>query len=103
VVGTNRAGHLTLDCGHKSISPDQPAGRRTRIPELPDAIEISHTEEHLVVATARAGDYRHGDALVGLPRHVCPTIALHQQAHVVRGGKLVETWPVTARDRIRTA
>ena len=47
VVSCNRPGFLTLDCGHKSISPDQPAGNRVFFPDLPDATERAHTEEHL--------------------------------------------------------
>jgi D-serine deaminase-like pyridoxal phosphate-dependent protein len=100
VVSCNRRGYLTLDCGHKSISPDQPAGQRTLLPELPDAVEIAHTEEHLVIRTDRAQRYSPGDHLIALPRHVCPTTALHQFANVIEGGRLVDCWPVTARDRV---
>ena len=99
VVSCNRDGFLTLDCGHKSISPDQPAGQRTYFPELPDAIEVGHNEEHLVLETRRSQEFSPGDALVALPRHVCPTTALHQQAYVIDQGHYSETWPVVARDR----
>lgn len=99
VVSCNRPGFLTLDCGHKSISPDQPAGQRARFPALPDAKECGHNEEHLVVQTERADQFSIGDHLVALPRHVCPTVALHQTAHVVDGGSLVDRWQVVGRDR----
>lgn len=99
VVSCNRDGFLTLDCGHKSISPDQPAGQRTYFPELPDAIEMGHNEEHLVLKTERAHEYSPGDSLVALPRHVCPTTALHQAAYVIDQGCRCATWPVVARDR----
>ncbi len=99
VVSSNRAGQLTLDCGHKSISPDQPAGQRARFPALPDAVEIHHTEEHLVIRTSRAPEYQPGDSLIALPRHICPTVALHAAATVVAGGQIVDTWEVVARDR----
>ena len=99
VVSCNRDGFLTLDCGHKSISPDQPAGQRTYFPELPDAIEVGHNEEHLVLQTEHAGEYQPGDFLVALPRHVCPTTALHQLAYVIDGGRKCASWPVVARDR----
>lgn len=102
VVSCNRAGHLTLDCGHKSISPDQPAGQRAFFPELPEAVELGHNEEHLVIQTDRAEHYSPGDHLVALPRHVCPTSALHQSAYVMEGGRLVEQWAVVARDRVIT-
>lgn len=102
VVSCNRQGYLTLDCGHKSIAPDQPAGRRAMFPELPDAIEVNHTEEHLVIATEQAGRFSLGDHLIALPRHVCPTVALHQSATVIADGKIVDTWQVTARNRVLT-
>ncbi len=102
VVSCNREGHLTLDCGHKSIAPDQPAGRRALFPEIPDAIEVSHTEEHLVIATDQASRFSIGDCLIALPRHVCPTVALHQSATLVADGKIVDTWQVTARNRVLT-
>ena len=100
VVSCNRPGFLTLDCGHKSISPDQPAGKRCYFPALPDAIERGHNEEHLVVETEFSEQFSLGDSLVALPRHVCPTSALHQSAHVIEGGKLVDRWPVAGRDRM---
>ena len=40
-----------------------------------------------------------GDVLYGIPVHVCPTVALHQYAHIVRDGRVTERWPVIARDR----
>jgi hypothetical protein len=35
----------------------------------------------------------------GLPWHICPTVALHGEAVVVREGRAVERWKVSARDR----
>jgi D-serine deaminase-like pyridoxal phosphate-dependent protein len=102
VVSCNRSGHLTLDCGHKSLAPDQPAGHRAVFPELPDAKEVAHTEEHLVIATDLASHYQPGDTLLALPRHICPTVALHQSATVVSDGKIVDTWAVVSRDRVLT-
>lgn len=102
VVSCNRRGQITLDCGHKSISPDQPAGHRAYFPELPDAREAGHNEEHLVLETDRADEFAPGDHLIALPRHVCPTSALHQFAHVIEGGKLVDRWAVVGRDRVIT-
>jgi D-serine deaminase-like pyridoxal phosphate-dependent protein len=41
-----------------------------------------------------------GDVLIGYPTHICPTVALHARATVVRGGIATgETWAVSARDR----
>ncbi|MEO1971841.1 MAG: D-TA family PLP-dependent enzyme, partial [Pirellulaceae bacterium] len=74
-------------------------GPRLFFPDLPDAEHIIHNEEHLVLKTDQAVNYQPGDVLLGIPRHACPTSALHRTADVVRGGKVVEQWTVTARDR----
>ncbi len=102
VVSCNREGHLTLDCGHKSIAPDQPAGRRAVFPALPDAREVHHTEEHLVISTADSSRFSPGDVLLALPRHICPTVNLHQSATVISQGEVETVWPITARDRMIT-
>jgi D-serine deaminase-like pyridoxal phosphate-dependent protein len=40
-----------------------------------------------------------GDVVYAVPRHVCPTVALHDEAVVVRDGRAVDRWPVPARRR----
>jgi D-serine deaminase-like pyridoxal phosphate-dependent protein len=52
-----------------------------------------------VLQTPRADQYRVGDTLYGLPRHICPTMALHSEVWAVRDGRAAERWPVTARAR----
>ena len=51
---------------------------------------------------AKVDQFSPGDHLVALPRHVCPTSALHQVAHVIEDGRLVDRWDVVARDRVLT-
>jgi D-serine deaminase-like pyridoxal phosphate-dependent protein len=70
-----------------------------RLLELPDAVPVVHSEEHLVVETPRADEFAIGAALHGIPRHVCPTVALHSEAWVVEGGVARERWPILARAR----
>jgi D-serine deaminase-like pyridoxal phosphate-dependent protein len=93
--GPNR---LCLDLGHKAVAAENPHPR-VRLLEIPDATAISQSEEHLVVETPRAAEFSIGDALHGIPRHVCPTVALYSEAVVVRGGKAVDRWPILARAR----
>ena len=64
-----------------------------------DAEFVGHSEEHLMVRTPRASEYRVGDVLYGLPFHVCPTMALHSEVWAVKDGNAAELWPVTARAR----
>ncbi len=99
VISKRRAGHLTLDIGHKSVAADPPAGSRLFFPEIPDAKEVKHTEEHLVIATNRADEYQLGDTLVALPIHACPTSAAHDFANVISDGSVVDRWEIAARGR----
>jgi D-serine deaminase-like pyridoxal phosphate-dependent protein len=96
--GPNR---LCLDLGHKSIASEM-APPRVQFLNLEDATAVTHSEEHLVIETARAADFELGDCLYGVPRHVCPTVALHAEAVVLENGKSAERWTVVARDRALT-
>ena len=42
-------------------------------------------------------NYRH---FLAIPTHVCPTVALHARAYVVREGEVVDEWEVSARNRV---
>ncbi len=90
---------VTFDVGSKAIAADPPMERRCVFPALPDAEVVIQNEEHLVLRTAKAGDFLPGDEQLVIPWHVCPTSALHKEAYVVWGGELVDRWAVTARDR----
>lgn len=89
---------LCLDLGHKAVGSEM-APPRAIFPALPEAEAISHSEEHLVLRTPRAGEFALGDVLYAIPWHVCPTVALHQDAWLVRDGRAVERWTVEARAR----
>jgi len=93
--GINR---LCLDLGHKAIASEMPQPRAQFL-NLPDANPILHSEEHLVVETSRAKEFKVGDALYALPWHICPTVALHSAATVIEGGRAVKRWTVSARNR----
>lgn len=90
---------VTLDLGYKAVASDPPVGRRLTLPDLPDAEQILQNEEHLALRTPRAGEFQPGDELLAIPRHICPTIALHKQVYVVSQGQVVDRWDVIARDR----
>jgi D-serine deaminase-like pyridoxal phosphate-dependent protein len=96
----SKPGHnrITLDLGHKSVAPENPHPR-VRFEELPDATAVMQSEEHLVLETERAHEFVVGQVLHGIPRHVCPTVSMHGEAVVIEGGRAVEVWPITARNR----
>ncbi len=102
VISRPTADRLTLDLGYKAVASDPPAGKRLHFPDLPNAVEILQNEEHLVLQTDQANRYQPGDLLLAIPRHICPTCALHSFLYVVRDGKVVEQWDVVARDRSLT-
>ncbi|MBC7856446.1 MAG: D-TA family PLP-dependent enzyme [Pirellulaceae bacterium] len=93
---------VTLDLGYKAVASDPPAGNRLFFPDLPDAKAVLQNEEHLVLETSQASRFQPGDELLAIPRHVCPTSALHKFAYVVQGARVVGTWQVAARDRVLT-
>lgn len=93
---------VTFDLGYKAVASDPPAGNRLVFPDLPDAKAVLQNEEHLVLETSAASRFQPGDELLAIPRHVCPTSALHKFVYVVREGKVVGTWQVAARDRVLT-
>lgn len=93
------ATRVTFDLGYKAVASDPPAGNRLAFPDLPDAKAVLQNEEHLVLETTEAARFTPGDELLAVPRHVCPTSALHKQVFVVRGGRMVGRWDVVARDR----
>ncbi len=96
--GNNR---LCLDLGHKAIAAEMPLVDRVVLPTLSSPQAISHSEEHLVISTPSTGEVRVGDALIAYPRHICPTVALYEQAVVIQGSSVTnERWDVTARTRL---
>jgi D-serine deaminase-like pyridoxal phosphate-dependent protein len=101
VVSRPTPDRLCLDLGHKAVASENPHPRVTLF-GLEDATAVGHSEEHLVLETARAGDFPVGTALYGVPWHVCPTVALHDRAVVVRDGRAAERWDVVARARTLT-
>jgi D-serine deaminase-like pyridoxal phosphate-dependent protein len=124
VVSKPGGSRVCLDLGHKAVASEMPhprvillqphssdlgppgsgvevdrgAGLQARI----EATFIGHSEEHLVLETPEAASLRVGDVFYGIPWHVCPTVALHGQAVVVRDGLAVDRWNVTARERMIT-
>jgi D-serine deaminase-like pyridoxal phosphate-dependent protein len=98
VISKPAGNRLCVDLGHKAVASENPHPR-VRLMELPDATAVMHSEEHLVIETPDAAQFAIGQCLHGIPRHVCPTVALHSEAWIVEAGKATERWPITARAR----
>lgn len=99
VVSRPRAGIVTCDAGHKTVSAD--AGVPTCVVVgHPELTPLSPSEEHLPMAVAEgAPGPQIGDALFLLPRHICPTVNNFDDALLVRNGKVEGVEKVSARGR----
>jgi D-serine deaminase-like pyridoxal phosphate-dependent protein len=43
--------------------------------------------------------YEVGDVLYGVPHHVCPTIALHDQVCIIEKQQVTDYWDTISRNR----
>jgi D-serine deaminase-like pyridoxal phosphate-dependent protein len=98
VISQTAPDRMCLDLGYKAVASD-PKGDRLVLLGLPAARLVLQNEEHLLVETPDAARYQPGDELLACPTHICPTCALHRSAYAVEHGRVVERWPVVARDR----
>ncbi len=98
VVSKPAGNRLCLDLGHKAVAAENPPPR-VRFLNLPDARPMMHSEEHLVVETEFADRFAVGDRLYAVPKHICPTVALYNEAVVVDQGQAVDRWVISARAR----
>jgi D-serine deaminase-like pyridoxal phosphate-dependent protein len=98
VVSKPTANRLCLDLGHKAVASEMPHPRVVFL-NLDDAKPVVHSEEHLVVETPFAEGCAVGDEIYGLPWHICPTVALHNEAVIVVEGRAEDRWKIVARNR----
>jgi D-serine deaminase-like pyridoxal phosphate-dependent protein len=99
VVSHPRAGIVTCDAGHKTVSAD--AGVPTCVVlGHPELTPLSPSEEHLPLEVEGGADGPMvGEALYLLPRHVCPTVNNFDDALLVRNGAIESVEEVSARGR----
>ncbi|MDA1231152.1 MAG: D-TA family PLP-dependent enzyme [Planctomycetota bacterium] len=99
VVSRPASDRVTLDLGNKAVAADPPKGSRVFFPDLPDAVQDSHNEEHMGLVTPDAESHQPGDVLLAIPMHVCPTSALYDRVAIIDKGQVAEYWNVTSRNR----
>jgi D-threonine aldolase len=90
---------ICIDCGHKSIAPENELSRRIYFLNAPELKMASHSEEHLIANAGEGHHYKVGDVLYGLPYHICPTVALYERAITVENNLATWDWKNIARDR----
>ena len=99
VISRPEPGLFTTDLGHKSVSAENPIDKRVFFLNLEGYEVVSQSEEHLVVRIEPGKEPPVGTVLYGVPYHVCPSVALHDEARVIEDGKEIAAWTVIARRR----
>ncbi len=89
---------LCLDLGHKAVASEMPQPR-VKILGLKNYSIADHNEEHMVIKTREADNYRTGDHLYGIPWHICPTVDRYDTVTVVNDHKATGQWNIEARKR----
>ncbi len=90
---------ICIDLGHKAIASENPIANRVYFLNASDIEPTGHSEEHMTFKTSVGNTFSVGDVLYGVPYHVCPTIALHDETCVVQNHKVVERWKTLSRNR----
>lgn len=90
---------ICVDLGHKAIAAENPLNNRVYFLNATDLEPVGHSEEHMTLKTPNGKSYKVGDVLYGVPYHVCPTVALHDVAHVVIDHHVSKKWTTAARTR----
>jgi D-serine deaminase-like pyridoxal phosphate-dependent protein len=101
VVSTPAPDRVVLDAGAKVLGYDRPAWTPGHglLPAFPEATVTGLWEHHAVAATGSGPRPAVGDRVVVIPNHVCTTVNLVNELHVVQDGQVTERWPVDARGR----
>ncbi len=84
--------YAVADCGLKALGMDHGP------PSMDDAGKVWFcSDEHVTFAPDPEHPVRVGDRVRVIPGHVDPTVAYHEEFHLVRDGKVVDVWPIDMR------
>lgn len=92
------ADRVILDAGSKVLGADRPtwASGFGRVAGVEAARVVALAEHHATVAWP-AEPPALGSRVAVIPNHVCATVNLCDELHVMRDGALFDSWPVAAR------
>ena len=99
VISLPADNRICVDLGHKSVAAENELAKRVFFPAHPELKALSQSEEHLVLETAPGHAFHPGDVLIGIPYHICPTVALHESLIAIENGVVTGEWKVEARKR----
>jgi D-serine deaminase-like pyridoxal phosphate-dependent protein len=103
VVSTAVPGQAVVDAGSKALSREDIRGADApgfgQLLDRPDIIVKGMSEEHGLLDLANT-DWRPrvGERVRIVPNHVCVSVNLHDQIWGVRGERIVDSWPIQARN-----
>ncbi len=89
---------ITLNLGHKRWAADQ---GKIQVFSEPELKIKSYSEEHTVLSTDKSSQYNVGDYILIVPRHICPTVNLHESFTLISEDGKIEylSLPIDARNR----
>ncbi len=101
VISRPAADRAVVDAGAKTLGLDRGAHGSSSLPHYGSLVEtdgavVRLSEEHGVVELAATSSLGVGDPVRILPNHACAVANLAAGYAVVRGGRVVDWWPVDA-------
>ena len=104
VVSTAVPGHVIVDAGSKTLSSDLLSAGPKRgygYVRESEATLIKLNEEHGFLTAEDLSQFSVGQVLSVIPNHVCTCINMHDEVLLAREGKIVGSWNVAARGKVR--
>lgn len=102
VVSKPTTTRVTFDLGIKAVASDPPLAQRVYLLGASPYTIVAQSEEHLVIETSEPQRFEIGQVCYAIPSHICPSVALHREALIAEGNRIVGRWSITARDRVLT-
>lgn len=99
IVSLPESNLICCDLGHKAVAAEKPLDKRVFFLNAPELVPVSQSEEHLVLDAGENHHYQLGDLLYGLPYHICPTVALYENAVSVSSAHADQSWNISSRKR----
>jgi 3-hydroxy-D-aspartate aldolase len=101
VMSRPSSGVAIIDCGTKGISIDHGIPRVRLLSGVMSEFEFVRASDEHGSIDVKGNDLDIGDRLLLVPHNVDPTVNLYGEYLGMRNGTVVETFPVTARGRVR--
>ena len=98
VVSKPSKNQVCIDLGYKAMASEM-NHPRIKFHGINDYIVKNQSEEHLVIEANECINIEIGHLLYGIPRHICPTVALYDTYSVIENNKVTTTWPIEGRKR----